>query len=104
MEATLYAFITALGVILITSIVLVVLLIKRHLKGVLLTIVSGLIGGIIAYFFQTETVSFYAIKGNALNFFIEFSSAEVRGFIGMAAGLLVGIFAFTALSKVNRHA
>ncbi len=104
MEATLYAFTTALFVILVWVIAFVVLLFKKCWKTIVTYIALGVIGGVAGYLLPSDGSNIMVARFLNMDVMMEVSIAEIHMIIGIAVGLLFGVFSIVAKSMRRRHA
>ncbi len=104
METTLYTFAIAIFMILVWIIVFVVLLFRKLWKTIAILIAAGIIGGIAGYFFPSIDSNIMVARALNMEVMIELSIAEVHMVIGIAIGLLFGVFSILAESIRKRYA
>ena len=105
METEIYIYTVATWCIIFSLIALLVMLFKKRVKSIALVLLIGLVGRISAYYFPViEHMDFLAVKiHGADEILYELEQNQISAIIGLAAGLLLGLFSLAFRSIKNRY-
>jgi membrane protein YqaA with SNARE-associated domain len=103
METTLYLFVVAIFIILISFIVLLFWLFKSRWKFIFVCVVAGAVGGIAGYFVPSNETNIMVARILNREVMIELSIEQVHLVIGSAVGLLIGVFLTEVQPKRKRY-
>jgi len=103
METTLYAFVVAIFIVLISIVILIFWLFKNRWKFILLWVVAGGIGGLVGYLIPSNETNIMIARILNREMMIELSIKEVHMTIGSAIGLLVVVFYIVVQSMRKKH-
>jgi hypothetical protein len=104
MVFVLIALVLAVFIHILAFVVLFVWLLKRRWQHLLIATMTGVIGGAVGFLFPSSGTSFYVIKGNLVDFFLELSLDGAKSVVGAALGLFLGISFIILSSKRKIHA